>query len=124
MYASRISEPSFRSAESYSQLNVTSIQLKIVGLTFAPATAIFRPIFIFPFVIPRAMGASIRARSLYQPSVTSSSGVRGAFSSPTGQIMSEIQSTIGDSADASLVVINRNGGREEPFKSRSYLMAV
>lgn len=37
--------------------------------------------------------------------------------------MSEMQSTIGDSADASLVVINRNGGREQLFKSRSYLTA-
>ena len=38
--------------------------------------------------------------------------------------MSEMQSTIGDSADASLVVINRNGGREQLFKSRSYLIGI
>lgn len=42
--------------------------------------------------------------------------------SPTGdQVTFDTQSTIGDAAGASLVVISRSGGRVDPFKSRSYL---
>lgn len=94
-------------------------------MTLAPATAIFLPTLIWPLRIALAMGSSTLARSLYHPSVTSNSGCDSAgkpSSSPADdQVTFDTQSTIGDAAGASLVVISRSGGRDDPFKSRSYL---
>jgi hypothetical protein len=73
-----------------------------------------------------ASGLSTLARSLYHPSVTSNSGCEGmgkpsSVSLAGDQVTFDTQSTIGEAAGASLVVISRSGGRVDPFKSRSYL---
>lgn len=68
--------------------------------TRAPATPIFLPIRIMPLLTALARGASIWARSLYHPSVTSSSGC-GSIGKPSSevlpvdQVILETHSTIG-----------------------------
>ncbi|KAA1468121.1 hypothetical protein DENSPDRAFT_372846 [Dentipellis sp. KUC8613] len=82
-----------------------------------------------PLRMALASGPSTCARSLYHPSVTSSSGCEisakpSSFPFASGHNIFDIQRTIGEAAGASCVVIKRRAGRDAPLSSLSYLQST